>query len=241
MHRTHESAQIDRAIEVARAEGIDNLSLDLIFALPEALGRGWERDIDRALALAPRHLSVYGLTVEPATPLGRWRDRGWVREASEAGYERDFLLAHDRLTAAGFEHYEVSNYARPGGQSRHNSAYWRHVPYVGLGPSAHSFAGTRRRWNVSPYAGWLRELWRGCDPLEGEEVLSDENLLAERIYLGLRTTEGIGADERVVRRVQPWIDAGWTVLDNGRLRLTPTGWLRLDALAADLTLTGSRY
>jgi oxygen-independent coproporphyrinogen III oxidase len=240
MHRTHKATQIDRAVEVARAEGIDNLCLDLIFALPQALGRDWESDLERAVALSPEHLSIYGLTVEPATPLGRWRDRGLVLEASEVRYERDFLVAHDRLTAAGFEHYEVSNYARPGRRSRHNSAYWRHVPYAGVGPSAHSFDGTRRRWNVPAYAAWLRELGGGRDPLEGQEVLSDESRLAERIYLGLRTSSGIQADAAVVRRVQPWIDAGWAVVDTGRIVLTPTGWLRLDALAADLTFIGSR-
>jgi oxygen-independent coproporphyrinogen-3 oxidase len=241
MHRTHAANQIERALDAARSGGIDNLSLDLIFALPEALGRDWGADLERAIALAPQHLSLYGLTVEPATPLGRWRDRGIVAEATEEEYERDFLRAHELLGEAGFEHYEVSNYARSGMRSRHNSSYWHHLPYAGLGPSAHSFDGARRRWNVAAYAAWTRELVCGRDPIEGEEVLTEDNLSAERIYLGLRTAEGIVIEGALVQRVQPWLAMGWAIVEHRRLRLTSTGWLRLDALAADLTTIGSRY
>ena len=239
MHRTHDAAAIERAVDHARAAGIANLSLDLIFALPGSLGRDWDRDLDRALALAPSHVSLYGLTVEPRTPLGRWRDRGAVIEAPEERYEREFLRAHERLAGAGFEHYEVSNYARPGARSRHNSSYWRHVPYAGLGPAAHSFDGTERRWNLSAYAAWEGAVRGGRDPVEGREVLTESDRAAERIYLGLRTVEGLTISSEMALRVQRWVEAGWATLRGERLRLTPAGWLRLDALATDLTLVGS--
>lgn len=239
MRRTHSARQITRAVETARAGGIENLSLDLIFAVPEELGRDWDRDVASALALQPQHLSLYGLTVEPATPLGRWRDRGIVHEAPEERYEAEFLLAHDVLARAGYEHYEVSNYALSSMRSRHNSSYWRRVPYAGFGPSAHEFDGVRRRWNVAPYAEWVRALAGGRDPLDGEEVLTDESRRAEEVYLGLRVAEGLDVDQAVALRVQPWIEAGWAKLEGSRLRLTPAGWLRLDALATDLTLVAS--
>ena len=241
MHRTHSSGAIPAAIEALRSGGIDNVSLDLIFALPESLARDWSRDLDAALVLAPDHISLYGLTVEPHTPLGRWTARGAVTEAPEERYESEFLTAHDRLSAAGFEHYEVSNFARPGRQSRHNSSYWRRTPYAGLGPSAHSFDGKRRRWNVGAYAAWVAALAESRDPTEGEEVLSSENHAAELVYLGLRTRDGLVVSERERERADSWRDAGWATLDGNRLRLTPVGWLRLDALAVDLTVVGSRY
>lgn len=241
MHRAHDAAAIVGAVDQARAAGIPHVSFDLIFALPPALDRDWTDDLERAIALAPSHLSLYGLTVEPGTPLGRWRERGETKEAPEDQYEREFLEAHARLTAAGYAHYEVSNFAGSGGRSRHNGSYWRGVPYAGLGPSAHEFDGYVRRWNVGPYAEWLRRLRSGADPAEGSETLTAENRAAEAVYLGLRTSDGlllVGDAER--SRVVPWIEAGWATLAGDRLTLTATGWLRLDALAADLTLIRSR-
>jgi oxygen-independent coproporphyrinogen-3 oxidase len=241
MHRTHDSAAIARAVETARDAGIDNLSLDLIFALPEALGRDFAADVRRLLELQPDHVSLYGLTVEAGTPLGRWVARGVTVEQPEEGYEADFLLAHRMLAGAGFEHYEVSNYARPGRESRHNSAYWAGVPYVGLGPASHGFDGEVRRWNARAYAGWRDTVLAGSDPVAGSERLSEDNRIAESVYLGLRSRVGLSSDASDVRVVAPWIDAGWmTRGSGGRLRCTPEGWLRLDALAAALTHHRSR-
>ena len=241
MHRTHDSAQIGRAVETLERGGIKNISLDLIFSLPENLGRLWRNDLERAIDLEPKHLSLYGLTVEPHTPLGRWADRGQIVQGEEEGYEAEFLTAHDLLTGAGFEHYEVSNFALPGKQSRHNSAYWTGVPYLAAGPSAHSFDGAVRRWNVSAYAEWVRRLEHNELVLAGEETLTDENKHAEDIYLGLRTTRGVKITGNEVARVQAWQRAGWaTITDANLLQLTPLGWLRLDSLAADLSMRESR-
>ena len=161
MHRTHDSRQIAQAVKALRRGGISNLSLDLIFALPDTLKRSWERDLTLALDLDPAHVSLYGLTVEAHTPIARWRDRGAVVEGNEDAYEEEFLLAHETMGNAGFEHYEVSNFSRPGKASRHNSAYWTGARYAGVGPSAHSFDGSTRRWNVSAYSEWVRRLATG--------------------------------------------------------------------------------
>lgn len=241
MHRTHSASQIAIAVKAARSAGIENLSLDLIFALPESLQRQWRFDLDRVLDLEPAHVSLYGLTLEPFTPLGRWRDRGEVIEAPDDRYADEFLEAHAVLTEAGLEHYEVSNYGRPDRHSRHNSSYWRRVPYAGIGPAAHSFDGSRRRWNISAFAAWQRALDERRDPSGGEEVLDRAEEDAERVYLGLRTVDGLDATPEVARLVQPWVAAGWASLERSRVRLTPDGWLRLDALAASLTTAGSPF
>ncbi len=240
MHRTHDGGQTARAIATARDGGIDDLSLDLIFALPAEVPRDWEADVARALELGPTHLSLYGLTVEPGTPLGRWADRGEVGEADEDRYAAEFLHAHEALAAAGFEHYEVSNFAKPGRRARHNSAYWSGAPYLGLGPSAHGFDGTERRWNVAAYASWVRAVAEGRDPLEGRETLDEGMRAAESVYLGLRTTDGLVLDASEAGRASRWQEAGWAERVGDRLRLTAPGWLRLDALAADLTVARSR-
>ena len=239
MHRVHDASGARRAVDAARAGGIDALSLDLIFATPDRLARDWARDLDDIVALAPDHVSLYGLTVEPQTPLGRWHARGQESEASEDRYETEFLLAHERLRAVGYEHYEVSNFGRPGRRARHNSAYWAGVPYLGLGPSAHGFDGATRRWNIEAYAAWERGLGTLTDPIGGEETLTTENRVAEAVYLGLRTIDGLAVNEAEVAHVASWVRQGWIevrrVHDVWRLVCTATGWLRLDALAADLT------
>lgn len=260
MHRVHDAARAERAIGELRDAGITNLSIDLIFALPdEVTTRVWERDLERAVALAPPHVSLYGLTVEPHTPLGKSLAVGGVTEAGEERYERDFLLAHEMMTAAGLEHYEVSNFGRPGMHSRHNSAYWRSVPYAGLGPGAHELrvepGGERmiRRWNDDVYVRWARALAEGRDPVAGEEMLTAENRIAEEVYLGLRNSNGLGVTSDEWDRVKAWVEAGWGSLDRAPgdgsrdasesglvFRASPLGWLRLDALAADLTAFRSR-
>ena len=242
MHRTHDSAQIGRAVDAARQAGIDDLSIDLIFSLPDNVERSWSTDLERVLAVEPTHVSLYGLTIEPHTPLGRWRERGELEASPDEQYEAEFLMAHEALADAGFEHYEVSNFARPGRRARHNSAYWTRVPYVGLGPSSHGFDGVERRWNEAAYAEWQRRIAAGFDPLAGRELLTPDDVAAERTYLGLRTNGGLALANEEVARVSAWIDQGWGKLDDGnRLVLTPPGWLRLDALAADLTVERSRY
>ncbi len=238
MHRTHDAKQIKESVRVGKEGGIDNISLDLIFALPPEIDRSWGDDLDAALELEPQHVSLYGLTIEPATPLSRWIDQRRVSTTGEDRYAEEFLLAHERLTSQGFTHYEVSNFALPTRESRHNSAYWTGVPYLGIGPAAHSFDGSHRRWNVKPYAEWLARLRSGESVIEGEELLDSQNSAAERVYLGLRTSGGyhIGTAADADRATaELWARAGWAVIDGDLVRLNPEGWLRLDALATGLT------
>ncbi len=244
MHRVHDADTAVRAVDTLRVGGIDALSLDLIFAAPAMLARNWNHDVERLLTLAPDHISLYGLTIEPHTPLGRWQARGEVEEAPEELYERQFLESHERLQAAGFEHYEVSNFALPGRRARHNSAYWQHVPYLGIGPSAHGFHGSERRWNRAAFSSWESALADGVDPVEGSEVLTGQNREAEMVYLGLRTIDGLELRDGEEARVATWRRQGWIESVPGtaesRIRCTASGWLRLDALAADLTALRSR-
>jgi oxygen-independent coproporphyrinogen III oxidase len=231
MHRVHDAARIGAAVDALRAAGIDNISLDLIFALPDELQRDWKRDLDLALALKPNHLSLYGLTVEPRTPLERWISRGATQTPDEERYAADYLFAHERLAAAGYQFYEVSNASLPGYRSRHNSAYWSGKPYVGLGPAAHSFDGRTRRWNLRAWEAYRRAIVEGRSAVESEETLSADQQELETIYLGLRTAEGLPVT--ALDRLSPPLPThsqGWLVERDGRVRCTPEGWLRLDSL-----------
>ncbi len=238
MHRTHDAAAIGAAVRTLRSGGFRNLSLDLIFALPASLHRDWARDLDAALALEPDHVSLYGLTIEPGTPLFRQTGRGDVAPAGEERYEEEYLLAHERLGAAGFAFYELSNAARAGREAVHNRAYWLLEPYLGLGPTAHSFDGVARWWNEPAYALWQRCLEEGGSPVAGHEILNEHQRRIEETYLALRTSNGLPLPEpcppKLAGALPRWIGAGWAARAGGRLRLTPQGWLRLDELVASI-------
>jgi oxygen-independent coproporphyrinogen-3 oxidase len=234
MHRSHDAARIGDAVRTLRAAGIDNVSLDLIFALPEELERDWARDLDLAVALNPSHISLYGLTVEPRTPLDRWVSRGATHLPADERYAEEYLLAHRRLAADGYRFYEVSNASRNGFRSRHNSAYWTGRPYVGLGPAAHSFDGRARRWNIREWEGYRRAIAEGRSPVESEEVLTEEQRALEHVYLALRTDAGLSLTDYPANRLTALAGAGWLAEEGGRVRCTPEGWLRLDALVAKL-------
>lgn len=239
MHRVHTATAAANAIQVARDGGIPAFSIDLIFSLPTMLNRDWANDLRQALDCHPDHISLYGLTIEPQTPLGRWQARGEVEESPEEEYEAQFLLANAMLTAAGYEHYEVSNFALPGQRAVHNSAYWKGVPYLGVGPSSHGYDGQVRRWNIAAYNAWADAVTAGTDPIEGSESLTEANRTAELVYLGLRTRDGLTLRETEIPALSSWFTAGWLEwvdsAQSRRVRCTPTGWLRLDSLAADLT------
>jgi putative oxygen-independent coproporphyrinogen III oxidase len=237
MHRSHDAARIAAAVGTLRDVGFENISLDLIFGLPEELQRDWERDLAAALALDPAHLSLYGLTVEPRTPLARWISRGATAAPLDERYADEYLLAHERLARAGYAFYEVSNAARPGGRSRHNSAYWSGRRYVGVGPAAHSFDGATRRWNLAAWEAYRSALASGRPVVASEETLTPGQRALERLYLGLRTSEGLPDDALETRGagLATLLREGWVVVQNGRLRCTPEGWLRLDLLLGPLT------
>lgn len=235
MHRSHDAARTREAVRALRTEGVDNISLDLIFALPAELERDWSRDVEEAIALSPSHLSLYGLTVEERTPLARWISRGATSAPDDERYAAEYLVAHERLSAAGYHFYEVSNACREGFRSRHNSAYWTGNPYVGLGPAAHSFDGHARRWNVAQWETYRTAIAEGRSPVESQEVLTSDQRELERVYLALRTDAGLVASAASSDRLTAWVKQGWGEVVGDRLRCTPEGWLRLDALVRDLT------
>jgi oxygen-independent coproporphyrinogen-3 oxidase len=240
MGRMHGPDGPARAVEASRAAGIDNISIDLIFALPGRLERDWAADLARVVELAPAHVSLYGLTAEAATPLGRRVAEGREIMADDDRYAAEYLLAAEVLGAAGYRHYEVSNFARPGAESRHNRAYWQHRPYVGLGPGAHSYEPPARSWNVRDWAEYRNRLLEGESPEEGREEPGPDGTALERVWLGLRTAEGLPAATLTGaqrERAESWGRDGLAETDAGALRLTRQGWLLLDRLAVELEST----
>jgi len=231
MGRLHGPEGATRAVRTARDAGIDNLSVDLIFGLPAHLERDWRADLERALALDVPHVSLYG------TPLGRAVREGREPPVDEERYGEEYLLAADTLVGAGYEHYEVSNFARPGARSRHNGAYWSGAPYLGIGNGAHSYAPPVRRWNLRDWAEYAMKARSAQSPEEGREELDATALRLERVWLGLRTADGLALDglgERGVDRAASWARAGLASLEGGTVRLSATGWLLLDRLAVEL-------
>jgi oxygen-independent coproporphyrinogen-3 oxidase len=217
-----------------REAGVANVSVDLIFAMPPEVPRDWDADLAATLALAPDHVSLYGLTVEPHTPLARWATRGAVHEAPEERYADEYLLAHAALVRAGFVHYEVSNAGRPGKEARHNRAYWTGADYLGLGPSAHSLLGGVRSWNVREWVAYRDAIAATGAARAGSEALTPEQQRLERRYLDLRTTAGTPLEGLPREAVAAWQRQGWATVAGDRVALSPQGWLRLDALVTQV-------
>lgn len=237
MDRLHGPAEGVAAVDTIRTSGFENYSVDLMFGLPERLDRPWRDDIDGVLRMEPPHISLYGLSVEAKTPLARSVAEGKETPASETRYAEEYLEAAERFTDAGYEHYEVSNFARPGFQSWHNSVYWLGVPYLGLGNGSHSYIHPRRRWNVRDWADYARLTGEGQLPMDEEEVLEPVSARLERVWLALRTRRGVRYDSLPAAAhvlVRRWVVADLAKCEAGICRLTPLGWLSLDRLTLDL-------
>ena len=235
MNRRHNTAQAVQAVRSAKREGYENITVDLIFGVPGFGGDALRRSLDGALALGVQHISAYHLTVEPGTAFGRRAARGQFAPVDEATSEAEYALVHETLTGAGFEHYEVSNFALPGFRARHNAAYWHGVKYLGIGPAAHSFDGRERRWNVGSVAEYI-----GGAPAEAE-VLTDRDRFNEYVMTRLRTAEGIDVREaerlfgkeraaRMMRDAEPWLASRTLVLAAGRMAVPPARMLVSDAV-----------
>ncbi len=237
MGRLHGPEGAVAAVARAREAGFEDISVDLIFGLPAHLQRPWADDLRRAVDLGVPHVSLYGLTAEPGTPLGKAVREGREAVADEEQYRDEYLLAADVLTESGFEHYEVSNFARPGRASRHNRAYWDGTSYLGLGNGAHSYRHPDRRWNLREWEDYRAAASGGGSPVHDQESLDAEAVHLERTWLGLRTDTGVdeaGLGETARVLVETWIREEWALRDNGRIRLTASGWLLLDRLAVEL-------
>ena len=189
MNRRHTAEEAEAAVKRAQDAGFDNITIDLIFGVPGYGGVSMERSVERALALDVQHISAYLLSIEPRTRFALLRDRGELIETPEEVCEAEFRHLHNRLTEAGFEHYEISNFALPGRRARHNSSYWQGVPYLGVGPAAHSFDGEHRQWNISSVEKYL------AGEAPEVELLTTTDRINEFLMTRLRTAEGFSLHE----------------------------------------------
>lgn len=248
LHRRHTASEVRRAVETLRLDGIANISVDLMFGFPNETLADWLADIRCALALKPEHLSAYGLMIEEGTPLYRLWEQGTIQEADEQLSLDMYDQLVDQLTAAGYEHYEISNFALlPHGhqgaspyRSRHNSSYWHDVPYIGLGAAAHSYDRLTRHWNPSNIMQYIEAIERGTLPYEEERIDPDTHY-DDLITTALRTREGIDlnmVDERhrtfLLRNASGYIDRQLLRVDGHHLSLTRQGINISSTIMSDL-------
>lgn len=240
--RIHSAAAAEESVRAARRAGFEDLNIDLIFALPGHTQERWAESLERALALQPTHLSCYSLIVEPNTPLKRMVES---KQVSVIDPETDATLYEytiDRLERAGFEQYEVSNFSLPGRRSRHNDNYWNHGPYLGFGPSAHSFLPPHRSWNIANLSTYQARIAEGRLPTDGTEELKKNQLMTEAVFLGLRS-DGLNTksfdehfDQRFMEQhrsvVEGMVRDGLARIDGPVLRLTKKGYLVCDEICA---------
>lgn len=245
LNRRHSVEQVHEAVSSLRSVGITNLSLDLIYGLPRQTLERWEASIESFLALSVPHLSAYHLIYEEGTALTKLLEQGKVQAVSEEDSLAFFQLLINRLKAAGYEHYEISNFALPGCHARHNTGYWQGDPYLGFGPSAHSYDGGRRRsFNVPSLTAYIKGMLSGKRDYS-LEILTDEELQHEYIMTRLRTQWGIsletyqarfGEDARakLLHLAEPFLCAGTLMKERDLLRLTPEGIFVSDGIIASL-------
>ena len=190
INRSHTSTEADQCLTAAIAAGFDNISADLIYAIPPSDMSYWQHDLEKMLSYDLSHISLYGLTIEEKTVFGRWAKKGQLKEVKEEISAQQYQLAIDTLTRYGYEHYEVSNFAKPGKYSRHNSSYWDDQTYLGVGPGAHSYDGNSRSFNVSHNTKYLNHLQKDQLPVT-IEPLTPTNRINEYLFTHLRTQKGV--------------------------------------------------
>ncbi len=254
MNRAHTATEAQTCVQHAQDSGFDNLSVDLIYGIPVlnfqpllSAGEGgsiWQRDLDTMLSLNVPHLSAYALTIEPDTAFGRWTTSGKLPAMDEELAASQFEQLTRALTGAGYEHYEISNFATPGHYARHNTAYWQRRPYLGIGPSAHSYNGPSRQYNVANNARYVAGIQAGKLPAT-VEVLTPADQVNEYLLTGLRTQWGCSLTEldillhadfaqRQARELARLYTTNWLERTGNQLRLTEAGKLFADRVAADL-------
>lgn len=245
MNRAHTASEAEGSIKRAQDFGFENLSIDLIYGSPTSNLEIWKENLNKTIALEVPHISSYALTVEPKTALENWISKGKVKSPKEEEQNREFYYLSDFLKDNGFEHYEVSNFAKPGFCSRHNSAYWKYQEYLGIGPSAHSYNGFNvRSWNVANNQQYIKKL---NDKLlaKEEEILSQEDQFNEMIMIGLRTIWGVDLTslknkfndrflEHFQSEIKPKIEEGILIIENDHLKIPEKHWFMADGIASDL-------
>lgn len=244
MNRAHNAQQAFDCITLAQKAGFNNLTIDLIYGSSTLSDEDWERNVETAINLKIPHLSCYALTVEPKTALDKMIKQKVLADIDAEKQARHFELLMQWMNEAGYEHYEISNFAKPNFRSRHNSSYWQGKSYLGLGPSAHSFNGVSRQWNISNNAIYIQSLSKGLIPFE-VEILTIQQQLNEYIMTSLRTIEGIslqkvkqnfGEDkyEDLVKTARNHVNYSHLTIENNYLKTTAKGRLFADGIASDL-------
>jgi oxygen-independent coproporphyrinogen III oxidase len=244
MNRAHNANQAVECIHLAQQAGFHNLTIDLIYGTPTLTDEHWNYNVQKAIELNISHLSCYALTVEPKTALEKMIEQKKIENVDTEKQATHFEMLMQWMQQAGYEHYEISNFAKPGFKSKHNSSYWQAQPYVGLGPSAHSFNGSSRQWNLANNALYIQNLNKGLVPFE-IEVLTTQQQLNEYIMTSLRTMEGLSlkkvldefghvTTQRLLQAAQPYIKNNLLKHYNNYLQTTTQGKLLADGIAADL-------
>jgi oxygen-independent coproporphyrinogen-3 oxidase len=246
MRRRHTAIQAVESVKHAKEAGFTNLTIDLMYGFPSLRREEWEHTLMQALELGVPHISAYHLTIEPRTLLGKQAEKGLLQPLDEEESEQQFLLLHHTLTQAGYVHYEVSNFARPGYEARHNSAYWQQQPYIGIGPSAHSFNGVSRQWNKANNKQYVSALAQGL-PFFDSETLTPTMRYNEYILTGLRTANGVSATHirqhfgeqyagYFFQQIKPYLQTGKLIQRDERICVPPQHFLVSDAIIESLFL-----
>ncbi len=246
MNRAHNANEAENAIAMAKQKGFENITIDLIYGTPGLTNENWQQNIQKALALGVNHISSYALTVEPKTVLANMIEKGKLDDTNEEKAAEQFDILVNTLTANGFIHYEISNFAKPDFFAKHNSNYWKGKHYLGIGPSAHSFNTVSRSWNVANNQKYLNAL--AINELEiTDEILTVNNQINEYIMTGLRTIWGCDLNfialqfgetekQRLIKESAKFIDQDLLVINNNILLTTSKGKFLADGIAADLFL-----
>lgn len=248
MNRSHTALQAKEGMEKIRQAGFDNYSIDLIYGIPGLSDEAWIKNVQVAIDLQAPHISAYALTVEPKTALNHFVEKKQVPDVDPEQQARQFILLMEMLEAAGYEHYEISNFAKPGFRSKHNSSYWSGTPYFGLGPGSHSFDGDSRYWNVSNNNLYIESLQTGIIPFDRED-LTEMQHVNEYIMTSLRTLEGLDLSyvktkwnntyaSEIKTAAQKYVSRGMLTIHDHRIVLTKEGKLFADGIASDLFFTG---
>lgn len=244
MNRAHHKDEALTSIKRAQDIGIDNISIDLIYGTPNLSDREWLENIQQALELEVPHISSYALTVEKGTALGNWVEKKKQKPMDEEQAASQFEILMEELAANGFDHYEISNFAKPGYYSKHNSSYWEGSKYLGIGPSAHSFNKTSREWNVANNQKYLNDIYSEVLPSQIEQLKLNDRF-NEYLMLSFRTSKGVNTiyleDEfgsamltDFEKNAQEYISKKWLVLENGFYKTTKEGKLMADKIASEL-------
>ena len=245
MNRAHNASEAESSIKRAQDFGLVNISVDLIYGSPTSNFEIWKDNLSKTIELQVPHVSSYALTVEPKTALEKWIENGKIRSPEETEQNQEFYYMKDFLKDNGFDHYEISNFGKPGFHSKHNSAYWKSEPYLGIGPSAHSYNGhLERSWNIANNPIYIKNLNQNILPIE-KEILTEKDRFNEMIMIGLRTIWGVDLNrinqnfsseviDYLNQEIKSKIESGILEIENNYLKIPEKHWFLADGIASDL-------